>query len=165
MKKYVPQIVIVLLILILVTTCVILYGTPSYSDFSIHMSGVKITADGRIFDEGEIIIKGVSQRYNDTTTKILKPSELNIVGLEFSTSSDNEFVIQSDPLLDYCLISGFVYDPSVSGTNTLSVYLSLEEDCCVIKLGGRYQEFYFVGSLQEHPDYTAILDEYLEWIE
>lgn len=163
-KLRLRHVIIAIAAVILILALTFLWPTPSRSDFSIHMHGVKMTDDGRLFDEGEIIIKGVSLQDSNTTTTRLKASELSIVGLEFPTSSVNEFLIQSDPLLDYHLISGFVYDSSISSTNTLMVYLSLEKDCCVIKLGGRYQEFYFVGSLQEDPDYTVILNEYFNWL-
>lgn len=161
MKKVISGILIAAVFL-LVVGGLIYFITPQRTDFSIHLTGARMTPDGRIFDTGDIILEGEIRQSGDSGG-VFYPSRISvfdILDLEFSASNDSGvFSFLFNPSSNCQEIYGLFYDPDTSDTNSLCIFYNAGKDICALQLGwGRYKSYVFVGTAQENDDYAAVLN-------
>lgn len=137
-----------------------LFLSNGHSDvaYDLSMQGVKITEEGKRFEEGIISVKGRLTEESGTTH--LTFSDITIMGFEYRGVDGLDGVVLHYPM-GYSVISALVYDSGTSNIISFNAYISDNTDWCVVTMGGRHQEFYFVGSTAENPDYLSIIEPFV----
>lgn len=146
--------VIIVVTVLAVAAAVRYLPFPTRVNISLH--GAEVTKNGTVLEEGEIVIKGWRLNYLFRTDEF-EATEFRILDYDFPMGYDNSIVYIDSPVLPYEWISAIMYYP-VNGARRMSIYLSPDEDWCVIEMSTVRDPQYFVGSVEENYDPAAILE-------
>lgn len=127
-------------------------ATHQTQNYLLRLPGVKISKDGVVQDEGEILIQGVFTGENSVLL-----NQVDILGFKLRTAGD-----LSASLLHhssgYDIMSNLMFKEDSIDVVSLTAYISEDFDWCVVFFGGKHPDTFYVGSLDTAPDYLAILE-------
>ena len=160
MSNITPKHVFLILVAAAILIPLLIFGWNELQTqpLDIAMNAVKITADGRVFDEGEICIRGAIKKELFKSTRYLDATELRILDKEFPVDNDNAYIIVLRHGKNRFSFTGLLYDPETNASASIDIIFPEDRSWCIVELGGKNQEFYFVGSTDTNPDYLAILE-------
>ena len=142
---------------VLLITCICLCLIPKRAKLDLQFHAVKITEDGEVMGQGEIVVQGweINYLFKKDSYRLTRVQFLSDV---YSTEGDYTFSSLKNTL-PYDTYFGHIYHEYDNRYHSITLYHHPEKEWTVVQIDkGNGDTAYVIGSNNEDFDYYAIFD-------